>query len=121
MKSIRFVSTTSGDRGASPVGPEQGRRSGRVGRAVAPVILLALAMAFTGCSRGARDFRALQDSVVKESGCGWDREFRISVAPCLFGLARAGLSVVDLEPEVRAALETVRGVRIAISNSPGNR
>jgi len=69
---------------------------------------------FTACSRTATDFSAVQASLVESSGCDWARQIRIGVPSFLFTVARAGLGFVDMDPEARAAIQTMRGLRLAI-------
>ncbi len=84
------------------------------GRRTALVLGLFLAAGLTACSRSGADFSNMQAAVVQESGCDWARQIRIGVPGVLFSVARAGLSFVDLEPEARAAIQTLRGLRVAL-------
>lgn len=78
------------------------------------VLTLALAVVLTACSKTGSDFSSMQSAVVQESGCDWARQIRFGVPGVLFSVARAGLSFVEIEPEARAALQTLRGLRVAL-------
>ena len=73
-----------------------------------------LLLTVAGCSRPARDFSAVQAALIEHSGCEWQRTIRVGIPAGLFSVARWGLRFVDIEPEARAALDTMHGVRVAI-------
>jgi len=70
----------------------------------------------TACSRPGTDFSAVRAEVIAQSGCDWARQIHIGVPSCLFTAVRLGISVADvgLEPEVKAALQTLGGLRVAV-------
>lgn len=89
-----------------------------MGRLAALALLIPLLL--SGCSRLGSDVDALADSVVKKSGSIWEKKFSLGLGSAAFGLARAGLSFVDLPIEARSALETVHSADFKVYQSrPG--
>src|SRR6185503_11503215 len=68
----------------------------------------------TGCFRVSSDVGALRDSVMKAAHAEREERIEIGVGPLTLNLARAGLSFVDLDPEVRAALQVVRSAEVGV-------
>ena len=62
--------------------------------------------------------RALRRGLTESSGVEWEQRVAVNVGGLTFGAVRTGLSFAELEPEVRAALQTVRGAEIAIYSLP---
>ncbi|MCZ7637921.1 MAG: DUF4252 domain-containing protein [Verrucomicrobia bacterium] len=56
----------------------------------------------------------MQAALIEHSSCEWQRTIRVGIPAGLFSVARWGLRFVDIEPEARAALDTMHGVRVAI-------
>jgi len=56
----------------------------------------------------------LRNGLIKSSGVEWRQRIAVNVGGLTFGAVRAGLSFADLEPEARAAIQTVRGAEVAI-------
>jgi hypothetical protein len=57
---------------------------------------------------------ALRESVRSSTSAHCDKEIELSVGPLIFGMVRAGLAWVDLEPEMRGALGAVRGASVGV-------
>src|SRR5262245_24367343 len=79
---------------------------------IAALCAASLCLGLTGCFRVSSDAQALRDSVMKSASCKWDEQIEIGVGALTLGLARAGLSFVDLDPEARAILSAVRGAEV---------
>lgn len=79
---------------------------------VAALALLALGL--TGCFRVSSDAGALRDSVMKSAAVEWDEQIEIGVGAITLNLARAGLGLVDLEPDARTALHAVRAAEMGV-------
>jgi len=60
------------------------------------------------------DTRALRNGLVEASGVEWRQQIGLNIGGFTFGAVRAGLAFVPLDPEARAAVETVRGAEIGI-------
>jgi len=61
-----------------------------------------------------REVATLRDCVLTSTVADGRKEIEFSVGPLLFGLARAGLNWVELEPEVRSLLGAVRGASVGV-------
>jgi hypothetical protein len=68
----------------------------------------------TGFLRLSGDAQALRNSLTGSADSGWAKRFEGSIGPITTGLIRAGSSFVELEPEIRAALEAVRRVEVGV-------
>jgi hypothetical protein len=68
----------------------------------------------TGCFRVSSDVGALRDSVMKAAHAEREERIEIGVGPLTLNLARAGLAFVDLDPEARTALHTVRSAEVGV-------
>ena len=68
----------------------------------------------TGCFKVSPDVGALRDSVMSAASAEREERIEIGVGPLTLNLARAGLSFVDLEPEARTALHTVRSAEVGV-------
>lgn len=82
---------------------------------------LAVLGCVTACSRTGPDFGAVRAEVIERSGCDWARQIHVAVPSFLFTAVRMGTSIADfkLEPEVKAALQTMRGLRVAVCQRAG--
>jgi hypothetical protein len=79
------------------------------------VALLALScLCLTGCFRVSSDLRALRDGLMKPASADWEENIEVGVGALTLGVARAGLSFVDLPPEARAALDAARGAEVGV-------
>lgn len=96
------------------------------------VFILALGLLVVGVLsffRLSREARTLRDSLQQVvassqnaarpwfspwSSPSWDERIELSVGPLTFGAVRAGLSFVELDPEPRAALQSIRGAEAGI-------
>jgi hypothetical protein len=88
-------------------------------------LLVAGVLSFFRLSREARTLRdSLQQAVASSQRAArswsspwsspWDERIELSVGPMTFGAVRAGLSFVQLDPEPRAALRSIRGAEAGI-------
>lgn len=94
----------------------------RRGTALTFALLLGLVAAGGGgCSGGLSEARAVQDAVVDRLPGEWQTRIQVSVGPALFGLARAGVALADVQPEARMALRSVRGCKVSIHRFVGDR
>jgi hypothetical protein len=57
---------------------------------------------------------ALRESIRSSTSARCEKEIELSVGPVIFGMLRAGLTLVDLEPEIRSALGAVRGASVGV-------
>jgi len=57
---------------------------------------------------------AMRDSFLESTAVDSETEIELSVGPMIFGMLRAGLNFVELEPEVRSALGAVRGTSVGV-------
>ena len=78
------------------------------------LILACGAWAVTGYFRPSSGTATLRDCVLKESHGEWNRKIVLNIGVFTTALARTGLGFVKMEPEVRAALNAVRGVDVAV-------
>ncbi len=60
------------------------------------------------------DTRALRKGLMDASGVEWRQQIGLNIGGTTFGLLRAGLSFVSLDPEARAAVQAVRGAEVGI-------
>lgn len=98
--------------------PDQPRR---VSAVIVALLLAWVAAGAGGCSSGLSEAQAVQDALVKGLPGEWQTRVQVSVGPVLFGLARAGVALADLEPEARTAIRTVRGCKVSIHQFVGDR
>jgi hypothetical protein len=98
--------------------PDQPRR----GAALTFALLLGLVAAGAGgCSGGLSEAQAVQDALMDGLPGEWQTRIQVSVGPALFGLARAGVALADVEPEARTAIRSVRGCQVSIHQFVGDR
>jgi len=76
--------------------------------------LALLCFCLTGCFRVSSDAEALRNGVMQTAGAQWDKEIEIGVGTLTLDLVRVGLAFVDLEPEARAAVRTVRSADVGV-------
>lgn len=72
-----------------------------------------------GCSRSQSDVTQAHDSLRASLPGEWQTCIQVTVGPALLGLARAGLSFTDAEPEARTALRAVRGLKVSMHQRIG--
>jgi hypothetical protein len=77
------------------------------------------AWAVTGFFRLSSGTAVLRDSVLREASGEWNRKISVNVGGFTTGLVRAGLSFVKMEPEARAAINSLRGGDVAIYTRTG--
>jgi len=84
------------------------------------LLLLSVATVFgiTSYFRFSTDTIALRDGLMKSSGVEWRQRIGINVGGLTMCAVRTGLSFVHLDPQARAALQSVRGVQIGIYQLP---
>lgn len=76
-----------------------------------PVLLVAGVASYF---RPSSDTRALRNGLIESSGVEWQPQIVLNVGGLTLGAVRTGLSFAHLDPEARAALQTVRGVEVGI-------
>jgi hypothetical protein len=76
------------------------------------VVLLSLSV--TGCLKVSSDAAALRNSVAQAIGADWNKEIEVSVGFLTLTAVRTGLSFVDLPPEARCALQSVKGAEVGV-------
>jgi hypothetical protein len=106
-------------------------RAPRNSGATLPVLVLVLGLALVPSAliyagwrsvAGPRwDSRPLRQTVLQASGVEWTPNIELGVGGGLLGLARAGLSFVDLPSEARAVLGAVRGAEVGVYRLRGGR
>jgi stalled ribosome rescue protein Dom34 len=78
------------------------------------VAILPLVLALTGCFRVSSDTRALRDAAL-ESGFGQvDEKIEVGVGFFTVGLAKLASKYVDIPPEARTALRSLKGAECAV-------
>ena len=77
-----------------------------------------LALKVVGLFYVSRDARALRDGAMQSVPGAWNQEIEVSIGSWTVNLARAALSFVDLPPEARTALKSLRGVEAGIYRLP---
>ena len=83
--------------------------------AAVPLLMLGLlAVGVTGYFRLGSEARALRDSAARAIAAKLDRKVELSVGRLTFSLVRAGLSLADLDPVARGALETVHSASVGV-------
>jgi hypothetical protein len=68
----------------------------------------------SGCLRMSSDAQALRDSVMNHAQGQWEERFSLGVGPVTLGLARLGLRWVDLDPEARLAVDSIKGADVGV-------
>ncbi len=58
--------------------------------------------------------QSLRDSLDEVPSLKCEKKIEISIGACVFGAARLGISFLDVEPEIRAALSSVRSVSVGV-------
>jgi hypothetical protein len=85
------------------------------GLAIVPLLVLGLlAVGLAGYLRLGSDARVLRDSVAKATAAELSRKVELSVGWFTLWLVRAGLSLADLNPVARAAVDTVGGAEVGV-------
>jgi hypothetical protein len=64
------------------------------------------------------DAATLRNTAMRASGGGWERVVQLGLGRTPFALANWGLSFVELEPEVRQAIGSLRGVHVGVYERP---
>jgi len=100
----------------TPHSIERGARPGKRLWARLPIACAVglVSISLSGCFRVSSDVGALRDSVMKTVSAKQEKQIEIGIGPLTLNLARAGLSFVDLEPEVRKALHVVRSAEVGV-------
>ena len=83
------------------------------------VLFVMLVIGVASCFWLSSDTRALRNGLIKSSGAEWRQKIALNVGGVTMGLARAGLSLVPLDENARAALRCVRGVEVGIYEVSG--
>jgi hypothetical protein len=78
------------------------------------IVLGLLSLLATGCFKPGSSVQALRDSLQQATGEAWMSEVELGVGALTLGLARAGGAVLDLPPEARAVLQSVRNADVGV-------
>lgn len=73
-----------------------------------------LCLLATGCFRPSNSVQSLRDTLHEATGEAWNSEIELGVGALTMGVARAGGLVVELPPEARAVLRSVRGADVGV-------
>lgn len=101
--------------------PPPQRNSNRFLKGLAVMVGAAAAIIVLGgygvysCLRISEETRVIRDSLLNGAGDNtWKELVELRAGPLIFGLGRSGLWFADLEPEVRAMVQAVRGLEVGI-------
>jgi len=78
------------------------------------VALGAMIMGVASYFHSSSDTRALRKGLMEASGVEWRQQIGLNIGSLTFGAVRAGLCLVPLDSEARAAVQTVRGAEVGI-------
>jgi hypothetical protein len=78
------------------------------------IVLGGIALGVASYFQLSSDTSALRNGLMKASGVEWRQQLGLNIGRGTFGAVRTGLSLVPLEPEVRAAVQAARGVEVGI-------
>ncbi len=78
------------------------------------LVLIALAVMVADCFRLAPEARTLRDELMLSSGAEWQRAIVLNANALTVGVIRAGLSCVRLDPEARAAVQSVGNAGVGV-------
>lgn len=84
------------------------------------ILVLSLCVAVTGCFDVGRDTEILRSSLLKSLNRPYEKEFELGLGMFTFGLARAGLSFLPVDPEARQALSALRAADVAVYRIKAN-
>lgn len=77
--------------------------------------IFALLLGLTpGCMRVSHDTQALRDAILGPEASCCDQQFELGLGTATLGAARLCLQGVEIEPDVRLLLDSVRGVELGI-------
>jgi hypothetical protein len=82
--------------------------------ATPPLLLLLLGAGVASLFYLGSDFRALRNGLIKSSGVAWRQQFALNACYPVLGTVRAGLSLVELDPGARAALQSVQTAGVGV-------
>lgn len=82
------------------------------------VLGIALVVGVASYFRLSSETRALRNGLIKASGADWHQQIAFNVGRMTLGVARTGLSLVHLDKEARAALESMHGLEVGIYQLP---
>ena len=88
--------------------------SSRLGKLRIVVPFLLLCIASTGCFKVSRDAGTLRDSVINSTSARFEEKIEFGVGALTLGLARFGLSFLELDPEAQTALSAIRGADVGV-------
>lgn len=72
-----------------------------------------------GCAPAPEPEHALHGELVAALPGEWQTSLQVSAGPALLALARAGLALAQVPPEVRAAAGAVRTLKVSVHRFPG--
>jgi hypothetical protein len=84
------------------------------------LLLVLLAAGVASCFRLGSDARALRNELIKSSGVEWRQQIALNAGRLTLGAVRAGLSCakLKLDPEARAALQSLRTAGVGVYQLP---
>ena len=80
------------------------------------VVPTLLAAGVFSCLSLRGEARTLRDSLGEPPSLRCQKKIELSIGPGVFAAARLGISFLDVEPEIRAALGSVRALTVAFMN-----
>ncbi|MCF7764044.1 MAG: hypothetical protein K9N62_10260 [Verrucomicrobia bacterium] len=78
------------------------------------VVPTLLAAGVFSCLSLRGEARTLRDSLGEPPSLRCQKKIELSIGPGVFGAARLGISFLDVEPEIRAALGSVRALTVGV-------
>ena len=91
-------------------------RTGYVVLALVLCLPLLCAIGIAGCFRLSSATQALRNSLIESVPGQWDKRFAVHVPGLALGLVRFGSRFFNLQPEPKAALETLHGAEVGVYN-----
>lgn len=85
-----------------------------IGLALGLLLIILLVVGVISTVRLGRDAGALRNSVMKSAALRFDRKIEVNVGSFTLNLARTVLHFVPLDPNVRPALQAVRGAEVGV-------
>jgi hypothetical protein len=93
----------------------------KLSRILTSVVLGVVLLGATGCFRVSSETRALRDVGLEFAGEGAEEKIELGVGFFTVGLAKIGTRFVDLPPEVKTILGSVKGVECSVYEVSGRK
>ena len=77
-------------------------------------LFLVASVFLTGCFRPGNETQILRESILKASPDQWDEKFEFGVGRLTLALGKLGLRFLDINPDAKTALSSLRGADISI-------